>query len=79
MLPIPAPGWCGETNDSGVKEFILIFLFAFISYNVLSMRRSSSPYKKKPQVFWWAGMWVRENRTKRSDCGFSNPEGANSF
>jgi len=23
-------------------------------------------------------MWVRENRTKRSDCGFSNPEGANS-
>jgi hypothetical protein len=26
----------------------------------------------------WAGMWVRENRTKAlsADCGFSNPEGA---
>ena len=28
----------------------------------------------------WAGMWVRENRKKAlsADCGFSNPEGANS-
>jgi len=35
-----------------------------MSHNVLSMRRSSPPNEKKPQVFWWAGMWVRENRTK---------------
>jgi len=47
-----------------------------ISHNVLSMRRSSPPNRQTAGL-WWAGMWVRENRTKRSDCGFSNPEGAN--
>jgi len=40
------------------------YLDKIFSLNVLNMRRSSPPYKKKPQVFWWAGMWVRGNRTK---------------
>ena len=49
-----------------------------MSPNVLSMRRSSPPYKanRRFAVGWNVG--ERKPHKAEGDCGFSNPEGANS-
>ena len=49
-----------------------------ISPNVLSMRRSSPPYKanRRFAVGWNVG--ERKPHQAEGDCGFSNSEGANS-
>ena len=49
-----------------------------MAYNVLSMRRYSPPYKanRRFAVGWNVG--ERKPHQAEGDCGFSNPEGANS-
>jgi len=58
--------------------FQYIIHFYAISPNVLSMRRSSPPYKanRRFAVGWNVG--ERKPHKAVGDCGFSNPEGANS-
>ena len=58
--------------------FIILNHFAPIAHNVLSMRRSSPPYKanRRFAVGWNVG--ERKPHKAEGDCGFSNPEGAKS-
>jgi len=46
-----------------MEIFVSLITLGKLAHNVLNMRRSSPSYKKT-EGFWWAGMWVRENRTK---------------
>jgi len=59
----------------------LLFKFLYftqMSLNVLSMRRSSPPYKKNRRFLVGWNVGERKSHKAVGDCGFSNPEGANS-
>jgi len=47
-------------------------------FNVLSMRRSSPPYKKNQRFLVGWNVGERKPHKAVGDCGFSNLEGANS-
>ena len=49
-----------------------------MAYNVLSMRRSSPPYKANRRFAVGWNVSERKPHKAIGDCGFSNPKGTNS-